>query len=358
MNNVKMFIDNNVVSKHQECFMLGKKALIVTGKSSAKISGALDDVINVLNKNKIEYLIYDKISQNPIVDTCFDASHFAKDCDFVIGIGGGSSLDAAKAIALMIPNQDLNEETLYLKQWKNNPLDIVLVGTTSGTGSEVTAAAVLTDSNLKKHSIHDDSIYAKFSLGDVKYTFSLNKDFTISTALDALSHATESYFSNNATDESRYYSVKCIKEMFNSLINIKENEISLKQREDLYYGSIDGGYAIDLTGTTFAHHVGYYFTENYHIPHGIACAMFLDDVIDFQISSNPEYARKFFNDINLTDDEFKQFKKLIPENHISLPIETIDKISKNLENNRSIKNTYGHMNINDIRNILIKKFMK
>jgi len=357
MNNVNLYIGNNIILKHSDLFKLGNKALIVTGKSSAVKSGALDDVLNVLKKQNVEYIIYDEIKQNPSVSSCIQASKLGKDCDFVIGIGGGSPLDATKAIAIFIPNQDLTEEELYSKSWDNKPLDFMLVGTTAGTGSEVTKVAVLTDSNNKKHSLNDNCMYAKYAFGDPKYTLTLDKDFTISTGIDAICHATESFFSNKATDESREYSIKAIKSIFPILIS-KNNNLTIKEREILYRGSIDAGYAINITGTTFGHNVGYYLTEEYNLPHGIACAIFLSDVIDYQIKNNNDYANKFFKSINLTVSEFKDITTILPKTNITMSLKQIESILPRWMNNGSVKNTYGEMNIEDIKNILIKNFLE
>ncbi len=352
-----MYIDSEVVSKNINLFKLGKKALIVTGKTSAVKSGALGDVTNALKENNIEYIIFNEIEQNPTLKSCIKAGNIGKTCDFVIGIGGGSPLDAAKAIAVTMANPNIDEERFYKKEWINEPKEIILVGTTAGTGSEVTKVSVLTDSKHKKHSIHDERMYAKYAFGDPRYTMSLNKDFTVSTGIDAVCHATESYFSNKANDESRKHSINCIKTMYNDLLSLKEDkELSLKARTNLYNGSIEGGYAIDITGTTFGHNVGYYLTEEYHLSHGMACALFLEDVIDYQIANNPLYALSFFKNLNMTIAEFKELLGIIPRPDIKMTGKQIEEILPRWENNGSVKNTYGTMTTGDIREILIKNF--
>lgn len=138
----KMIFGENVVQQAGDSLALGTKALIVTGRSSARLSGALDDVLKVLPG---EYVIFDEVENNPTVDTCIKGGELAKaeNCDYVIAIGGGSPLDAAKVMAVLAVNQKHPLE-LYTSGWDKKALPIVAIPTTAGTGSEVTPYAVLT----------------------------------------------------------------------------------------------------------------------------------------------------------------------------------------------------------------------
>ena len=126
----------------KELAKLGKVCLIVTGKNSAKVSGALQDVTDTLDSNGQKWLLFDEIGQNPKLTDCMRAAEKAivAGADFVLGIGGGSALDAAKCIAVLAANPGLTQAQLYAFDWANAPLKIVAVGTTAGTGSEVTDA--------------------------------------------------------------------------------------------------------------------------------------------------------------------------------------------------------------------------
>ena len=129
-----------------EIVKLGKSCLIVTGRHSAKACGALDDVETVLENAGIFREVYDGIGQNPRLTDCMEAAGQAcrMGADFIIGIGGGSPLDAAKCIAVLAANPGMTQETLYSLQWAKRPLPVMAVGTTAGTGSEVTKVAVIT----------------------------------------------------------------------------------------------------------------------------------------------------------------------------------------------------------------------
>ena len=359
----KLYIEKNALINHKDEFKLGKKCLIVTGKSSAKKSGALNDVIDILNEKEISYDIFDEIVANPTMASCLKAGKLAEKegADFVIGIGGGSALDASKVIAMVARNKDISKQEVYDLKWNNKALPLILIGTTAGTGSEVTKVAVITDeeTNRKKSGHHDD-YYAKVSFGDPSYTMSLSKETTLSTGIDALAHLVESYFSNKANEISRAYSIEGVKVLLKPLTFLSNNneELSYEQREQLYIGSILGGLAINVTGTTFAHTLGYYLTENYNKPHGIACAIFMQDLIDFVSKDNKDYAKEFFKNINISKDEYMDLiKRLLPINDIKMSKEEIDSIMPRYKNNNSVNNTKGHIDIDDIRNILEKKFL-
>lgn len=366
MNNympTKLFTGTNVIREHIDEFKIGSKCLIITGKNSAKKSGALDDVTFVLNENGITYSIYDNVIANPLISTCLEAGVLANKmkADFIIGIGGGSVLDSSKVIAMVATNPDIRKEDVYALKWNNKPLPIILVGTTSGTGSEVTKVAVITDEETgRKKSGHHDDYYAKVAFGDPRYTESLNRDITISTGIDALSHCVESYFSNKANEISKSYAIHGTKVLLKELNKLIDSSytLSIKDRENLYNGSILGGLAINITGTTFAHNIGYYLTEEYHKPHGIACAIFMEDLLNYVERTNKEYLDGFFKEISCSINDFVFLvNRLLPSNDIKMDKKEIDTIMPRYENNNSVKNTKGRMNIDDIRSILEKKFI-
>ena len=142
----KVYHEREAVENHRgEMALLGKRALIVTGRHSSRENGALQDVTEALEQTNTAYLLYDKVGENPTVESVMEAALLGRreGADFVIGVGGGSPMDAAKAIALMIQNRDSSEEVLY-QAVSLRALPVVAVPTTCGTGSEVTPYAILT----------------------------------------------------------------------------------------------------------------------------------------------------------------------------------------------------------------------
>ena len=257
----------------------GGKCLIVTGGASAKKSGALDDCIAALQAGIIHYEVFSGIEPNPQTRTCYLAGAKARQigAEFIIGIGGGSPMDAAKAVAIYAANPEMEELAVYKRAVPANALPVVLIGTTAGTGSEVTGVSVLTNSETgKKKSISGADCYAALSFCDYRYTLGVPSAITKSTALDAFAHAAESYLAASANDLSRTYAARAITLLRPFLCGLDSDILPDEaMREALYTASIYAGLAINITGTCFPHTVGYYLTENYGVPHGFACIAFL-----------------------------------------------------------------------------------
>ena len=298
------------VQKNAKIFSsLGKKALLVTGGSSAKRSGALDDVTAALESQGIGWIVYNKVRQNPLLSSCKEAGDLAREngVDFIIGIGGGSPLDEAKAVAVFAANE-MEAEAIYRYDWKNPALPIVLVGTTAGTASEVTAVAVITvDRDGRKNSIACQQTYAAYAFGDPKYTYTLPLDFTLSTTLDALSHAVEAYYSSVANAVDDLFAIEAVRvllEVQRQLTGVTDaGQISHAQRAQLYYGSLLAGFPLNHCGTCYCHRIGYFLSEDYHVPHGYACALTLPDFLRRGEKFYPQKAAALYRGANTSLEE-------------------------------------------------------
>lgn len=283
---VKVFSGKDCVERNSEKFALGKNCMIVTGANSAIKSGALDDVINVLCDNGIDYVIYDKIRENPLLSTIYDAGVIAREynCDFIIGIGGGSPMDAAKAIAAFAANPDISPEEIYNVSDLVSSLPIILIPTTSGTGSEANPYSIITlDGEDRKKTFNSPYSYAKYAFLDYKYTLSLSRDYSLSTALDAFCHCIESYLSPKSTEISRLFALWGAKHIWDAFDELDSGVISEKTRESLQFASFAGGAAINTTGTGFPHPMGYNLTFHSCLSHGRACAAFIGKYVEYQL---------------------------------------------------------------------------
>ncbi|MFN3691592.1 MAG: iron-containing alcohol dehydrogenase family protein [Fervidobacterium sp.] len=250
---------------------LGERFLVITGKSS-KRNGSLDDILDAL-EGKYVY-IYDETPENPPLDILKPIANKYDDADVVIGLGGGSPMDTAKAVAVLIENKNLDPIDLYNKEKYSQAKPIVCIPTTAGTGSEVTQYSVLTVDGKKRGFSHE-CIFPTLSFVDYKYTMTLERDLTISTALDALSHATEGFLSFKSTpfsDVMAIEAIKLIKEFLPRLLDDPENEFF---RERIMFASTLSGMVIAQTGTTIAHALGYSLTTDKGVKHGLATAVFL-----------------------------------------------------------------------------------
>lgn len=303
------------VKENAEKLVLGKKAYIVTGKSGAKKSGALDDVTDILKKFDVEFKLFDGCCENPRLLDCFSAGKDAREfgADFVIGIGGGSALDSAKAIAFFAANPELSPMDVYSADIKkNDPLPLAAIPTTSGTGSEANGVSVMTlPDGVSKKSFGGENSWPRVAFLDPAYTASLGYKYTVSCALDAFSHAMESYLCHKSTEFSRILAVFAAKNIWNIIKNGKE-EFDLADREALQNASCAAGIAISVTGTGFPHPLGYAITMLDGIPHGAACAVFYGAYIKYNMRSETgrELIEAFCREIGAEADELAH---VIPE---------------------------------------------
>ncbi len=348
--------ENAVVNNGEKIAAFGKHCLIVTGGSSAKKSGALDDVLKALEMHGVKHSIYDAVKPNPSIQSVIEGGRFAAEegCDFVIGIGGGSPLDAAKVIAISAANPELDRDGLYSMNWPKERLPLVLVGTTAGTGSEVTPVSVITDLDGRKRSFRGDSIYADLSFGDARYTMSMPLSVTASTAVDAFAHCMESYLSKKANGASRGFAFEGLRMLLEPLKKLSEGELPTEQeRHQLYDASILGGMAISVTGTNLGHNLGYYMTESHDVPHGYACAMFQPDLIRHGLEYAPEYTQELLRMLNISAEELiALLKKLTPDFGVKLSAEEIEALLPRWENVPNLQATVGGVPLDEVRRIL------
>lgn len=357
---------NDCVIKNATLFAeYGKKCIVVTGKSSAKKSGALDDVTKALREVDTEFCIFDGIEQNPSYESCKKASLIAIDfgAEFVIGIGGGSPLDAAKAVAVLATDKSMDEKTMYSSVWEKTPLPIVCIGTTAGTGSEVTPVSVITNSSGMKKSFRAVTTFPKLSFGDAKYTLSLSRNFTRSTAIDALCHCVESYFNRTANELSQTFAVRGVQILCEMLEKTAtDEELSYDDREKLYCASLYGGLAISVTGTAFPHAFGYFLTENHSISHGNACGAYLPEFLEYNAVNAKELSDSFFGAVGISKEEFCRLViKNLPGQEASCGVrlskEQINELLPRYENNASLKKCYGTADAALAKEILSKLFL-
>lgn len=278
----KLYQEWNAVRNHaEELASYGKKALIVTGRHSSVRNGSLEDVRQALKQYDTDYLVYDQIDENPTIAMVMDAAKLGKEqgADFVIGVGGGSPMDAAKAIALMIHNRDTSSEVLY-QPLSLRALPLVAVPTTCGTGSEVTPYAILTRDDLQTKQSISHKIFPELALVDPKYLQTAPSEVITNTAIDALGHLIESYFNAKAGEYSRMLCMTGIEVWGLCRGVLLGMEPESETYENLMFASSLAGMAIAHTGTSIPHGMSYYLTYHKHIPHGKAVGYFLPGYLE------------------------------------------------------------------------------
>ncbi len=297
-------VRNNAV-----CFSGATHALLVTGRHAAKVCGAQDDVLSVLEAQNITYTVFDEIGENPLASICHKGGQLAHSigADLVIGIGGGSAMDAAKAIAAYASNPDIAVEDIFTAERKPS-LPILLIPTTAGTGSEVNPYAVLTLDGQDKKKTFTDKVqsYAKYAFLDARYTMSLSEHYTVSCALDAFAHCVESYLSPKADVTSRMFAGWGARVLYAFLRDFEPGHVlTLAEREQLLYASCAAGIAINKTGTGFPHPLGYNITLTRGVSHGDACAAFYREYLTYNEKADPDLCCALYNAIGADGEEIK-----------------------------------------------------
>ena len=288
----RVYDEPDAVTNHAEDMArLGTKALIVTGKHSAKACGALDDAAAALGKAGLSYSVFSDIEENPSVDSVAACAAFglSEGADFVIGIGGGSPMDASKAVAFLMKLGDPSPAALYDSTLPAKAFPVVCIPTTCGTGSEVTGVSVLTrrDKNVKGSIPH--RIFADLALLDARYLRSASISVIRNTAIDAFAHMTESFLMKKSDDFSRAAVIRGL-EIWGGEKDVLTGKRPAEDEDlrALLRASALAGIAIAQTGTSIPHALSYVLTCNQNIPHGRACAYFLPGFISRAAAEDKE----------------------------------------------------------------------
>lgn len=303
---------DSVVENNSAFKALGSKALIVTGRHSAAANGSLDDVKTALEREEIGFTVFNDIEENPSVETCFKAAKAGTEAgaDFVIGIGGGSPMDAAKAAALIMKNPGADEVTLYDKSLKLEALPVVEIPTTCGTGSEVTGVAVISVPGKRTKCSLPHRIFPEVAFLDAKYLLAAPASIIKSTSIDALGHIYESYINTAASDESKKIGVDGLKiwaEAKDAIFGADTVKGATAADMGYSYDVLDkmllasnyAGIAIKLAGTSAPHALSYRQTFEFGVQHGKAIGHFQPGYL--------KYADAADKDILLGSAGFKDF---------------------------------------------------
>ena len=335
-----IYVEKDCVKNHaQNLLAIGKRAFIMTGKTSAKKNGSLNDVTAVLDAGHVPYQVFDQVEENPSTDTVGNAAQQAREfgADYIIGIGGGSAIDAAKAAALLLANPNVLADNLHKAPEKPlNHVPVVAVPTTCGTGSEATPVAIITNHkiHLKKSIPH--RIFPALALVDGKYLASAKKTLIINTAVDALSHMVESIlniYSNAFNRMCPEYGLKLWGELKDALLSDAPIDESLYEK--LMLTSTIAGMSIAHTSTTVPHGMSYDLTLNQGTPHGPAVGYFLAGYVDVCEKKVPEDVKRILTLLGLksTADFSEMLEKLIGKCKVSR--EMRDQFAAAMKVNRS-----------------------
>ena len=283
----------------------GKKALIVTGRSSAKRSGLYDRVVAKLEAAHIDHVLFDQVDANPLTTTALDGAALAKSesCDMVIAIGGGSIMDCAKGIAFMAINEGDINDYIFNRKTSDNALPLIVIPTTCGTGSEGNGFGVLTNPETgDKKSLRCNAIVPKVSIVDPAVMGTMPPHVLASVGFDALCHNIEAYTSKTAqpfTDALAHYAVtllaqylvplyKHVKAVANGKPEVLSEKQLTKAWESVTLASTIGGMVINTAGVTLAHGMEHPASGLKDITHGVGLAVIEPVAVEYTWSANPD----------------------------------------------------------------------
>lgn len=350
---VRVMCGERIVSDQSRAVAsFGKRILLVTGRNSAKICGALQDVEQVLKNNGQISVLFDQVMSNPTIDCVYEGARIARQeqADAVIAIGGGSPMDAAKAIAMLAKN-DLARADLFSGHYPNGALPMIHIPTTAGTGSEVTPYAILTNEEQQtKTSMSSPDLFPKLALLDAKYLEKLPARSVIYTAVDALSHSIEGMLTKKAnvfTDSMAYQAISMFSE---TLPAFETRSFSYADLERLLRASALAGMVIANTGTSVVHTMGYSFTYFKGIDHGCANGLLLGSFLELAQRQLPERVGEIVHHLRMqhAKELTACLRGLILERP-SLTEEEIDFYTRQAASSKKIQNGLVAVSADDIR---------
>ncbi len=323
--------------------------MIVTDKGIVE-HGLLKPLFEILDKAGIKYTLFDKVEQNPTTDTVENALALfkASSSDSLIALGGGSSMDTAKALGARyaMPRKSLKQMKGILKVYKKLPL-LIAIPTTAGTGSEATLAAVIVDSATReKYAISSFPLIPRYAVLDPVYTYSLPKSLTATTGLDALTHAIEAYIGKSNFKLTRMEAKVAVRLIFQNIEKAYENGTDPKARKNMLRASYLAGCAFTRSYVGYVHALSHAMSGKYNTPHGKANAILLPYVLEEYGEAIYKKLKKLAIAINISDeledektaamkfiDEIKRLNKEmnIPEKFEELKKEDIKELSKHAE---------------------------
>jgi alcohol dehydrogenase class IV len=272
----------------------GTKGLIVTDEVIIKL-GVLDSITQSFSQAKIKSAIYSGVSTEPTVEFVMEGLKVFRDnsCDFLVAVGGGSAIDAAKAIAVMVTNQGAIEDYQGVNQIPARGVPVVAVPTTAGTGSEATRVAIITDSvqDIKMLYI-SPFLVPQVAIADPLLTLSMPRGLTAATGIDALTHAIEAYVSVKAHPMADIFCLSATTLIAGNLRQAWSNGNNITAREKTMLGALQAGIAFSNSSVALVHGMSRPIGACFHVAHGVSNAVLLSIVTEFSLIGNPErYAR-------------------------------------------------------------------
>ncbi|MBO0960597.1 iron-containing alcohol dehydrogenase [Neobacillus sp. MM2021_6] len=261
-----------------------ESVLIVTDQGIVAV-GLMDEFLNNLRTEGINFVIYDKTVPNPTIDNIEEAfqMYTSNHCKGIVAFGGGSPMDCAKGVGARAarPKKNIRQMKGVLKVLKKMP-PLFAIPTTAGTGSEATLAAVVSNSEThEKYAIMDTALIPHYAVLDPLLIINLPKHITAATGIDALTHAVEAYIGKSNTKETTKYSVEAVKLIFENLYESYTNGTNIQARKNMQKAAYWAGMAFTRAYVGYVHAIAHTLGGFYSVPHGLANAIILPYVLEY-----------------------------------------------------------------------------
>ncbi len=286
----------------EQASRFGRKILLVTGRKAMRKAGVLDKTMQQLSSSGLNTVLFDDVEHDPSLQTVNRGIEKARKekVSMVISVGGGSAIDAGKAIACLAPKEGNVEEYHEGKEIKEPGLPFIAVPTTAGTGAEITNNAVLTNTTKKiKKSIRSPHMIAKVALIDPELTIFCPPSLTAHAGMDALTQAIESFITKNPNPVSDTLALRAIEILFFNLPLAVKNGQDIEVREKVALGSLLSAMAFSNSGLGAVHGLAHPLGAHYDIPHGLACAVLLPWVMELNLEVRKEKIEKIAEKIKV-----------------------------------------------------------
>lgn len=258
-----------------------RKVLVMTTPGMMR-RGQLDEMLAEIRAAGIQTAVFDRVSPDPTFGIVEEAKACAGGCDAIVAVGGGSVLDAAKAVAASVTDGGPAGRLAGNLKVRRDPLMLIAVPTTAGTGSETTIAAVISDTvTHAKRQLLDPKLVPFAAILDPELTVGLPQSNTVQTAMDALTHALEAYVSTYATAQTDRYAEMAVRILYEELPRVLENPKDLKAREQLLIASFLAGMAFTRAYVGYVHAYAHAIGGRFGVPHGLANAVLLPHVMEY-----------------------------------------------------------------------------
>jgi alcohol dehydrogenase len=270
---------------------LGGSRVFLVVDPGLKQAGITGQISAVLDEAEIPYTLYDKVTPEPGLKLADQGLKLAKKnkADCVVGVGGGSALDIAKAVSILLTNGGKAEDYLGLGKIKHKGVPKIMIPTTAGTGAEVTFTAVfINEKTNSKGGMNGDPLYPDAAILDPALTLSLPPHVTASTGIDAFTHALEAFVSTQSHAISDMYAIEALDLISTNLRKAYANPANLEARSAMLLGSLLGGKALATAGVGLVHAMAYPLGGMFNTAHGLANAVLLPYVVEYNIIGCPE----------------------------------------------------------------------